>query len=38
VAYDLTLPTECVFRGEAATVRQQIGQRKGEFIMVVGNM
>jgi 16S rRNA (cytidine1402-2'-O)-methyltransferase len=38
VAYDLTLPTECVFRGEAAIVRQKIGQRKGEFIMIVGNM
>jgi 16S rRNA (cytidine1402-2'-O)-methyltransferase len=38
VAFDLTLPTENVFRGDAATVRQQIGQRKGEFIMVIGNM
>jgi 16S rRNA (cytidine1402-2'-O)-methyltransferase len=38
VAFDLTLPTEFIYRGEAGTVRQQIGQRKGEFIMVVGNM
>ena len=37
VAYDLTLPTETIFRGEAETVRKQIGPRKGEFIMVVGN-
>jgi 16S rRNA (cytidine1402-2'-O)-methyltransferase len=38
VAFDMTLPTENVFRGEAAAVRAQIGQRKGEFIMIVGNM
>jgi 16S rRNA (cytidine1402-2'-O)-methyltransferase len=38
VAYDLTLPTENVFRGEAETVRKQVGPRKGEFIMIVGNM
>ena len=38
VAYDMTLPTEFIFRGEAAAVRQQIGPRKGEFILIVGNM
>ena len=38
VAFDLTLPTETIYRGEAAAVRKQIGPRKGEFIMVVGNM
>lgn len=38
VAFDLTLPTEFIFRGEAGAVREQIGQRKGEFIMIVGNM
>ena len=38
VAFDLTQPTEHVFRGEAASVRQQVGQRKGEFVMIVGNM
>jgi 16S rRNA (cytidine1402-2'-O)-methyltransferase len=38
VAFDLTLPTEFVFRGEAGTVQQQVGQRKGEFIMIIGNM
>ena len=38
VAYDLTLPTETIYRGGAAGVRKQIGPRKGEFIMIVGNM
>lgn len=38
VAYDMTLPSEFIFRGEAAAVRQQIGPRKGEFILIVGNM
>lgn len=38
VAYDLTLPTETIYRGSAAEVRKQIGPRKGEFIMIVGNM
>lgn len=37
VAYDLTLPTETIYRGEAEYVRKQIGPRKGEFVMVVGN-
>jgi 16S rRNA (cytidine1402-2'-O)-methyltransferase len=37
VAFDMTLPTETVFRGEAEEVRRQIGARKGEFIMIVGN-
>lgn len=37
VAFDLTLPTETIYRGEAGDVRRQIGARKGEFILVVGN-
>jgi len=38
VAFDLTLPTETVYRGTAGDVRKQVGPRKGEFIMVIGNM
>jgi len=38
VAFDLTLPTETLYRGEAETVRKQVGPRKGEFIMIIGNM
>jgi 16S rRNA (cytidine1402-2'-O)-methyltransferase len=38
VAFDLTLPTETIFRGEAEEVRKQVGPRKGEFIMIIGNM
>lgn len=37
VAYDLTLPTETIYRGPAGDVRKQIGPRKGEFILIVGN-
>ena len=37
VAYDLTLPTETIYRGTAGEVRKQIGPRKGEFVMIVGN-
>ena len=37
VAYDLTLPTETIYRGSAAEVRKQVGPRKGEFILIVGN-
>jgi 16S rRNA (cytidine1402-2'-O)-methyltransferase len=37
VAFDLTLPTEAVLRGDASEVIKQVGNRKGEFIMVVGN-
>lgn len=37
VAFDLTLPTETIYRGEAGDIRRQIGARKGEFILVVGN-
>ena len=36
VAFDLTLPTEQVFRGEAGEVLKQVGGRKGEFVMVIG--
>ncbi|MPM84404.1 Ribosomal RNA small subunit methyltransferase I [bioreactor metagenome] len=38
VAFDMTLPTETIYRGEAADVRKMIGPRKGEFIMIIGNM
>jgi 16S rRNA (cytidine1402-2'-O)-methyltransferase len=38
VALDLTLPSEVVLRGGAAEVLNKVGSRKGEFIMVVGNM
>ncbi|KAF0110485.1 MAG: hypothetical protein FD147_1631 [Chloroflexi bacterium] len=37
VAFDLTQPTETVYRGDAADVRKQVGPRKGEFILIVGN-
>ncbi len=37
VGFDLTLPTETIYRGEAEQVRKQIGPRKGEFVMIVGN-
>lgn len=37
VAYDLTLPTETIYRGEVSDVRKQVGPRKGEFILIVGN-
>lgn len=36
VAYDLTLPSEIIFRGEASAVQKQVGPRKGEFILVIG--
>lgn len=35
LAVDLTLPSEKVYRGSASLVRQQIGARKGEFILVL---
>jgi len=38
VAFDMTLPSEFIFRGEAAAIRRQVGPRKGEFILIVGNM
>jgi 16S rRNA (cytidine1402-2'-O)-methyltransferase len=38
VAFDLTLPTETVYRGTAEEVRKMVGPRKGEFILIVGNM
>ena len=37
IAFDLTLPTEAVLRGDANEVIKQVGNRKGEFIMIVGN-
>jgi len=37
VAFDLTLPSEIILRGDAAEVIKQVGTRKGEFILVVGN-
>ncbi len=36
VAFDLTLPSECVFRGEVAEVIKQVGSKKGEFMLVIG--
>jgi 16S rRNA (cytidine1402-2'-O)-methyltransferase len=36
VAFDLTLPTEYVFRGEVSQVQKQVGGKKGEFILVIG--
>jgi len=36
VAFDLTLPGEQVFRGEAGDVAKQIGAKKGEFMLVIG--
>jgi len=38
VAFDLTLPGESIMRGGAADVIRQVGSRKGEFILVVGNL
>ncbi len=37
VAFDLTMPTESIMRGGAADVIRQVGSRKGEFILIVGN-
>lgn len=37
VAFDLTLPGETIMRGGAADVIKQVGIRKGEFILIVGN-
>ncbi len=35
LAVDLTLNSENIYRGSAAEVRQKIGARKGEFILIV---
>lgn len=35
VACDLTLPSETIYRGSAAGVRKQLGQRKAEFVLVI---
>lgn len=37
VAFDLTLPSELILRGDVSEVIKQVGNRKGEFIMVVGS-
>ena len=37
VAFDLTLSSETIMRGGAAEVIRQVGSRKGEFILIVGN-
>lgn len=37
VAFDLTLPTESIIRGDAVDVTRQVANRKGEFILIVGN-
>ncbi len=36
IAFDLTLPTESVFRGEVGAVLKQVGSKKGEFMLVIG--
>jgi len=35
LAMDLTLPSEMILRGPIAEVRQQVGARKAEFILIV---
>jgi 16S rRNA (cytidine1402-2'-O)-methyltransferase len=37
VALDLTLPAETILRGDVTEVLRRVGNRKGEFILVVGN-
>ncbi len=37
IGLDLTLPGETIFRGEAADIIHQVNNRKGEFILIVGN-
>jgi 16S rRNA (cytidine1402-2'-O)-methyltransferase len=36
IAFDLTLPTEKVYRGEVGDVLKEIGGKKGEFVLVIG--
>ncbi|HOV06284.1 MAG TPA: SAM-dependent methyltransferase [Anaerolineaceae bacterium] len=36
VAFDLTLPTEQVYRGEVGAVLKEIGGKKGEFVLIIG--
>jgi 16S rRNA (cytidine1402-2'-O)-methyltransferase len=35
LAMDLTLPTETIFRGTIGEAQNRLGQRKGEFVMIV---
>lgn len=35
LACDLTLPKESIYRGSAGEVKQQVGQRKAEFILII---
>lgn len=35
VACDLTLPSETIYRGASAAVRQRIGSRKAEFVLII---
>ncbi len=35
LAMDLTLPTETIFRGSIAEAKRNLGQRKGEFVLIV---
>lgn len=37
LACDLTLPKETIYRGTAGEVKQQAGQRKAEFILIIHN-
>jgi 16S rRNA (cytidine1402-2'-O)-methyltransferase len=38
IGFDLTLPGEMVFRGEVGDILHQVNNRKGEFILIVGNL
>ena len=38
LACDLTLPKETIYRGTAGEVKQQAGQRKAEFILIIHNI
>lgn len=37
IGFDLTLTSEIIFRGEVGDILNQVNNRKGEFIMIVGN-
>jgi len=38
IGFDLTLPGETIFRGEVGDLLHQVNNRKGEFLLIVGNM
>lgn len=35
LAFNLTLPGETIFRGSSIEIKQQVGPRKGEFVLVI---